>query len=593
VPARQPSLLSQIGEDTGWRALETLPVLDSRFRRLAFDSEWTGTDWRGEDKPVGYSFALEDGRNFYLPIGHQGGGNLDAGLVHRWMRDNLKGKTIVTLSGKGDLNMSRKMGVDLEALGCKINEVQHKAALLSDMRRSFKMEDLAKDFLGKHKGEIERKDIWQLPASDVGPYAEQDARLTLEIDDALIPKIREEQLERVLDLEDSLIWCTLEMERNGVPLNVNKLYRWKSEINRRFEKIILLIAEGTGVKCNPNSANDLATLFGILGLTYHRTPPTLNYPNGQPSFTDEFLKSVKNEYVQLVREGRALDSLSSKYVAKYAKELINGFLYYQLHQLKGDEYGTIAGRYSSSKVNIQQVFKPSKQFKKIGLTSYMIRELFEPAPGMLWLRADASQIEFRGFVHYSKSERLIKIYNENPEADFHTEVSEICKIDREPAKTINFLMLYGGGRDKLAFQLGLSRTESDIMYEEYCNRFPETRTLMDTVMSVAKNRGYVKTIMGRRARFPNGERLHIALNRVLQGTAADIMKLKLLQAYNERKQLELTIRLTVHDELDGDVPGVEHGKRVKEMLESPIEGLGIRVPILWETKTGANWGACS
>lgn len=589
----QGNLLSQLAT-TDWKPPASLPEFDSRYQRIAFDSEWDGVDWHGDSMPVGFSFATENGDKWYLPVGHKGGGNLDKGLVRRWMNAELKGKTLVTLSGKGDIQMTRKFGVDLEELGCKINEVQHKAALLSDQRRSFKMEDLAWDVLKKRKVDIDRSKIWEYPSSLVGPYAEEDAALTLELDTAYKPMIAAEELNTVLDLEDSLIYCVCEMERNGTPLDVNLLTDWNTKTRRRFERIVSMVLEETGMKVNPNSSIDLARLFDMQGLPYGRTPPTDAFPEGQPSFTDKFLKSVDNEFVALVREARGLDSLRAKYLNKYAKAIRNGILYYQLHQLKGDEdYGTISGRFSSSKVNIQQVFDPERQAEKLGSTDYLVRYLFVPGEGKLWIKADASQIEFRLFVHYSRSARLIKIFNEHPETDFHQQVADMCKILRKPAKNINFGRLFGMGRDKMAAQLGLSRKDSDLLYEAYDEKFPETRDLMNEVMAVAKNRGYVKTILGRRARFPGGERIHSSLNRVIQGTAADILKLKLLAVYNMRKALGFLMRLTVHDELGGDIERKEQAKRIKEVLDEPIAKLGIRVPLPWDVKVGPNWGACS
>jgi len=590
----QGSLLSQISPDTGWRAPESLPVLDSRFKRLSYDCEADGVDWHGDSMPVGFSFCLEDHRKFYLPVNHRGGGNLDKGVVRRWMQNELKGKTLVTLSGKFDIQMARKFGVDLEEIGCSIREVQHKAALLSDQRRSFKMDDMLFDFLKRRKHDIDRSRIWELPAYEVGPYAESDAEDTLDLDDHLAPLVTEQELDGVLDLEDSIVYAVCEMERNGVPLDLELLNRWSTKSRRRFENIVFMISQATGLKVNPNSGHDLAQLFGLLQLEYPRTEPTERFPNGQPSFTDEFLKEVNHEVVQLVREGRGIDSLDSKYFRKYLKAQRNGILYYQLHQLKGDaDYGTISGRFSSSHVNIQQVFDPERQADKTGLRDFLVRYLFKPAPGCYWLKADASQIEFRFFVHYSRSARLIKIFNDYPDTDFHEQVAEFCSIKRKPAKTVNFLMLYGGGKDKLAFQLGTGRKESDALYAEYNKRFPETRDLMDEVMRVAKTRGYVKTIKGRRARFPNGERLHSALNRVLQGSSADYLKIKLRQLYNARKRLGLLLRMTVHDDFGGDLKDPKMGEKVKELLEEPVPELKMRVPLKWDVDVASSWGEAS
>ncbi len=586
-------MLSQVSPDTGWRAPETLPDLSNYHGRIGFDSEWDGTDWHGSSLPVGFSFALENGFKMYLPVGHQGGGNLDKRRVRDWMNRELAGKTLVTCSGKGDIQMTRKFGVDVEAIGCKIREIQYAAALLSDQRRSFALDDLAFDLLGKKKVPIDKSRIWELPAYEVGPYAEEDAQLTLDCDTTLTPKIHAEDLGRVLDLENSLIYCVCEMERNGVPLDVEMLNYWKRSIRQRFESIVTEINRVCGLKVNPNSSHDLAKLFNVLQLAYPRTEPTEKFPIGQPSFTDEFLETIEHDLVAKAREGRGIDSVDSKYVGKYLKEQRGGFLYYQLHQLKGDDYGTISGRFSSSKVNIQQVFDPERQADKQENRNYLIRYLFKPERGKFWFKADASQIEFRLFVHYSRSQRLIKTFTDTPDVDFHQQVADLCHIERKPAKNINFGKLFGMGRDKMARELGLSRTASDKLFAAYDEKFPETRTLMDEVMGVAKNRGYVKTLLGRRARFPNGERLHSALNRVIQGSAADVLKIKLKQVYDARKDLQLLMRITVHDELDGDIPDPSCAGRIKELLEEPIPELGIRVPLLWDASVGENWGDVS
>jgi DNA polymerase-1 len=619
-PEQIGSLLSQCSPDTGWRAPEALPYLDSRFKRVGFDIESDGVEWYGRSLPVGYSLALEDGRRFYLPVRHRGGGNLDLGLVKRYCNAELRGKTLVTTGGKFDLQMSRKDGIDLESLGCTIRENQYACALLSDVRRSFSVEDMSQDFLGKGKLDLDRSRIWELPSYEVGPYAEEDAALNLQLDDYFTEQIRKEELDAVLKLENELIFCVCEMERNGAPVNMELLKTWRKRARERVSEIIYKVQTGSGLRVNPNSSGDLAALFGLLNLQYPRTEASPKFPNGQPSFPDSFLRTVRHPLVQLLREARTLDSLESKYLGKYEDGTVGDLLFYQLHQLKSNEYGTISGRFSSSALNngkvgcnIQQVFDPERQAKKMGYDEavesgdytnvpYLVRNLFCPRPNRVWFKADASQIEFRLFVHYSGSERLIRMYHEaydemrrNPGArdlDFHKVVADICRISRKDGKNINFGMLYGMGKDKMSFQLGRPRFETDAMYQEYNERFPETRTLMDTVMSVAKRRGYVRTILGRRARFPEGERLHSALNRVIQGSAADVMKTKLKDVYNRRKELGLTMRFTVHDELDGDLEDSRMELKVKEVLEAPMEGIPLKIPLVWTTKVGDCWGAC-
>jgi DNA polymerase-1 len=584
------SLLAGITPDTGWRPPEFLPVLDERYKEVGFDCETDGTDWQGRSQPIGFSLALEDGTKRYLPVAHRGGGNLDPVRVRQYLNTELKGKHLAVAEGKFEVQMCRKWGVDLEALGCKLHEIQHRAALLSDVRQDLSLEGLGQAVLGRGKLGIERKNIWELPSYEVGPYAEEDAALTLELKKAYEPLIAAEGLDEVCALEDHLIYCICEMERNRVPLDMPLLERWNAETQQRYNQAIFSIYNHTGLNINPNSSGDLQRLFNQLDLGYGRTG------TGAASFTDEFLKTIDHEDVAAARAARSLSSLQSKYLKPYYEigKKTGGFLHYRLHQLKGDEYGTVSGRFSSSSKNIQQVFAKNRQIKKFGgLKDFIIRELFIPRPGRRWVSADAKQIEFRLFAHYARSKKLNAIYAANPDVDFHDVVAEMIRrireIDRDGAKTTNFARLYGSGLAKTAFTLGISTDEAQELLDDYDSAFPEARKLMNTAMQLARVRGHVKTIMGRRARFPEALRLHSALNRVIQGSAADVMKRKLLQVYNLRKWLDLHLFFTVHDELDGDTGSNDCVQKLKQVLDEPDERLGLRIPILWDVGTGKNW----
>ena len=254
-------------------------------------------------------------------------------------------------------------------------------------------------------------------------------------------------------------------------------------------------------------------------------------------------------------------------------------------------FGTISGRYSSSSVNIQQVFAPSKQIKKMGFSEFLIRELFIPRPGRRWVRADAKQIEYRIFVHYSKSERLIQRYREDPDLNFHKEIQEMVQqytdINYDNTKNLNFAKLYAAGIDKIAAMTGMSRNDAESLVKEYDRAVPEAKAIVRQAMNIAKERGHVLTILKRRARFDTPEtadRIHSAFNRVCQGSAAEIMKLKILETYNERKFLNLHMFFTVHDELDGDTDSDQDAARFRELLDTQIEELKMRVPIRWDVQ---------
>jgi DNA polymerase-1 len=226
-----------------------------------------------------------------------------------------------------------------------------------------------------------------------------------------------------------------------------------------------------------------------------------------------------------------------------------------------------------------------------GAEDYLIKRLFRPAAGQ-WLAADAKQIEYRLFAHYADSAKILGRYAENPETDFHAIVRELIgearpSITRTEVKTFNFLKIYGGGVGAAARNLGVDEHTAGEISDAYDRQFPEARDLLGRAMRLAERRGWVKTMLGRRSRFPNGERAHKALNAVIQGTAADINKLVLVEAYKQRELLGLTLRLTVHDELDADLHDPSKLEAVRELLNTPV--VDTRVPVLWDVGVGATW----
>jgi DNA polymerase-1 len=283
-------------------------------------------------------------------------------------------------------------------------------------------------------------------------------------------------------------------------------------------------------------------------------------------------------------------------------------LRYSLYQLRGDEYGTVRGRFSCANKNLQQVFSVDRQRTAFGydgkdsshdLEIFLVRLLMIPQSGT-YLSADAKQIEYRLAAHFAGSPKLLNAYSLNPDIDFHQTVQDIItpfkKISRKDTKNVNFGKIYGGGRDTIARTLGLGRSEADQIIEIYDRMFPEFKQLLKRAAKLAEHRGYVKTVLGRRARF--GEHLglpgtfyHKALNYVIQGSAADIMKQKLVELHKERHRTGFVMRQTVHDEVDGDATQPETAAMVHEILNR--QSFKVSVPILWEVKTGATWADCA
>jgi len=491
-----------------------------------------------------------------------------------------------------------KWDVDLEAQGCTVSDVGHTAALLDDHRKEFTLEALSQDILGqgKVKGlEVDR--MAEYPAWAVEAYAKQDINLVDLLLDKLEPLIREQDLGRVQQLEDDIIFPTCEMERNGAPLDLALLNQWCNESEQLTLRLLWEISDELGIKVEPTPAG-LAKLFNHLDI--YNPYLTDGGPKGdkpkKPSFKHEILQKFDHPIVQKACLIREHISLRNKFLTTYRTRVDpDGILRYALHQMRWDKGGTVSGRYSSSEmvkgdgVNIQQVAKPSKQ----KIREFIIRRLFVPLMG-LWLSADAKQIEYRLFGHFSQAPKILAAYAENPETDFHRTVMLMVQrtkeINRDRTKDINFAKVYGAGLEKIAYMLGVSQDEARGFVAAYDTEFPEARALLMKASRIAKERGYVKTLLGRRAWFPRGEFLHAALNRVIQGSAADINKMKIIELHRERKHTGFKMRFTVHDEVDGDVPDQEAARRVAEILNR--QSIELRVPILWDVKTGANWGAC-
>jgi DNA polymerase-1 len=351
-----------------------------------------------------------------------------------------------------------------------------------------------------------------------------------------------------------------------------------------------------GWDVNPDKPEHMSRLFREQGIQSDKLTDT-----GRESFDSSVMAEYANNPViaQVIKVSHLAD-LRSKFIVPYAEAVQGDRLRFSLHQLKGDQFGTVSGRFSSSKpegtkkgANIQQVMGVEKQ-KQRG-DPYIIRELFVPEPGKLLFSADMMQVEYRIFASMANSRAILDVYKADPRADFHQIVCDIVQpykpgFSRKSAKGLNFTILFGGGAAKTAEVLGVDEATGEAMRNAYFKAFPEARRLMKLAQETASQRGYVRTSSGRRCRFPNAQRTHKALNAAIQGTAADVNKQKLVDLYTERKRLGLTLRLTVHDEVVGDVADAEAAQQVTEVLNR--QTFPSRVPLLWSSATGPNWASC-
>jgi DNA polymerase I-like protein with 3'-5' exonuclease and polymerase domains len=642
---------------TDWCPRDPPRIASAGIREIFADYETTGLKWWAGHRPVGLGVLLPDGTSDYLAWGHRGGkNNLTEAQFVAWANEELRDVRWTNLNTRFEGHMSRVIGIDTERLGITFSDVGHYAALLDDHRFSFSQEALVHEFL-KDEEKVKQVNgvtldmtrVAQYPADVIGVRAMADVRQVKKLKDVFWPMLDKEGLQNVRRLEDDFIRVVIEMEKNGSPIDLVLLDKWSREIPQKCEEILYQLKKNLGFYIDPGTTNGMVKLFN-----HEKLPMTERTDTGQPSFKSAYLATFPhNENVQLARRYRSLKSLEAKYLKKYARNHVNGVIYYAIHQLRSikdetdeDAAGTITGRCSSSAftwkdkgkkhefgVNIQQVAKPVKQIKRQGHDDYIIRELHIPTPGNQWLSADARQIEYRLFAHYANNPKMIQRYKDDPLLSYHEEMHGDLKpyvpdITYGQTKDVNFAYIYAAGVAKMGWMLsyitetelkeirrnGTQRTDPRLdpvreIRKIYARINPEVEPLLrrashlampkcneycrqwDHLHKTEKHRGYIMTLDGRRGRFPTGDRVHKALNMVIQGGAASIAKRKAIDLHNARDYTGLQLCFVVHDENDGIVsPDPIHAKRVQEVLDT--QSFPLRVPILWDVNTGVNWRAC-
>lgn len=607
-----------------------LPEIPSAVKVLYVDHESSGLRWDKGDRSVGRAVKPKGLPAFYLPTGHASE-NLDPEKVREWERREYAGRRIVNINTKFDAHMSREDGVDW-SICSSLGDVGHQEALIDDHERRFGLQHLSEKYglSGKLKAvhgiPLDKSRMREYPAGVVAPYACADVELVEAIDDAQQERLDALSLRRVQALEDELILPVAEMEMNGFPIDRPLLEQWTKEVEQARLRALWRLERDSGVMLNPDAGESWAKLFQAIGLDLADVPRT---DRGALSFEDEYLDTIEHDGVRLGRAAKKLGSLNQKFFVPWLESLgADNILRFHFRQLMSDDGGTVSGRFSASTFEkkgnqVQQAAQPNKQFKSMGFvqdllglsTFFPVRRLFKPGAGQ-WGGGDSRQIEYRLFAHYSGSPRLLRAYAENPWTDFHNIVMAMLQvfrpdIIREHVKNVNFMKVFGGGQAKLAQMLRLAESEAKRLNEQYAQAFPEVRPLQDRMMHLAmpkhatgkwacgatcrrlraqgfQHQGFVETLLGRRCTFPNGWRIHKALNAVIQGTGADWHKRVLIEVHKHRKDLEYVPRLTNHDEIGGDVLNPDKFGRLQDLLNTQWYP-EIKVPILWSCGLGPNW----
>lgn len=617
-----------------WQPPEILPDLSSA-NIIALDCETRDPNLktrgpggvRKDGHVAGVSLATDTGITIYLPIGHQAGGNLDKGLVKRYLK--------AQLGREHQEKVGANLLYDLEWLKCDLDvdvkgqlyDVQAAEPLIDENNRSYSLERISRKYLGEGKDETLLKqatqaffgkaggkgDMWKLHSKYVGPYGEGDAYQTLHTFLAQREILHREGLWSIFLLEMRLLRVMFYMRLTGVPVDVARAERSLIELQRREAEAQKELNYMVGMNVNVWAANSLQAAYDHKGIQY---PKLLT---GNASFTQEWLKEQKDILSTKVLNVRKINRMWSTFVkGQVLDHHINGIVYCQFHANRGDSGGTVTGRFSSSNPNLQQVPSPEKD----PVLASFARSLFIPSEGCDWHCDDFSQIEPRIQLHYA----IMRGHTGAAEAaeimvkeglDFHTLTANITGLPRKKAKTINLGLSYGMGVAKLALDLGVTEFEAKEILAQYHGNMPFLKGITQEVNTRAEQQGYIKTLLGRKRRFDlweggrnqRGQALpsraeaiekyglpvrraftHKAFNALIQGSAADVIKKVMVDIYESGViEAGAQMHLTVHDELDFSVPRdkPELGKEIVNIMENSVK---LSIPFKVDNEIGPSWG---
>jgi DNA polymerase I-like protein with 3'-5' exonuclease and polymerase domains len=573
----------------------------SRYDLAAVDTETDGMGFR--NRPVGLSIKTADERKTYIRWGHQGGGNnCSLSEFRRWAKKELNrsGLTLVMHNAPFDMRMLKYVGVDLNH--SRVEDTGFVAALLNELEPSLALDELASKHAGIHKNDDELNlwcaehfggrptrraqagNYWRAPGTIVAPYAIGDVDMTLALYQMLRPRLSEEDLEDVYEMETSLLPILLRMHMEGVKIDVAYAEKLKKKLEIERDDMQVKWRKLCGGKdVNFRSGDQLTPIFEAAGIS---TPLT---KTGKKSFKKDYLEHVDHPLAQTKLKLAQLDHYINTFIDSYVLDNVddNGFIHGEFHPLRNDSYGTVSGRFSSGgALNLQNI--PARD----EVWAPLIRAMYVPrSRDHQWVKADYSQIEFRYLAHYEGG-RLMDAYNQQPDIDFHQMVADLTGIPRKPAKNINFGLVYGMGVALMAVKLGLPYNEARELLEEYHSRLPGVRKLYDRADRRAKKRGYIVTWGGRKRRFRRQGRsyqhTHKALNALLQGSAADLLKRAMIAVDQVIDWDEVRLHLTVHDELDFSSP--KGDKRWPKLIRETMEDFRLNVPVKADVEIGQNWG---
>ena len=605
---------------TEWVQPSSFPDL-SKYDEIAIDLETKDPElkkmgpgmFREVGNIVGFAVAVENWSG-YFPIRHEGGGNMDIRMVLNWIKEVLNTPaTKIFHNAMYDVCWLKSEGLNING---KIIDTMIATSLIDENRMRYDLNSVAKQYTGLSKNESSlteaaqawgidpKAEMYKLPAMYVGEYAEKDAEITLALWQELKKEINHQDLNSIFDLETNLFPCLVEMKAKGVRVDLDHAKTVEKNLIRTENNMLQSIKDEVGFIPDLWAARSIAKVFDHLKLDYPRTEKTK-----APSFTKNFLKNHNNFIINLINNARQANKARTTFMESIFRYVHKGRIHADINQLRSEFGGTITGRFSMTHPNLQQIPKSGTDMGN------QLRTIFVPEEGHTWGCFDYSQQEPRLVVHYAcltelpGSEEFKEKYKNDFSTDFHKIVSEMADIPRDKAKTINLGKFYGMGKNKLKGELGVPDEEASRIIRQYDSRVPFVKQLMNHASDRAERRGQIRTLLGRLCHFhlwePSQFGVHKplsheaalqehgpgikraftykALNKLIQGSAADMIKKAMLDLYKEK----ITPLIQIHDELNISVKDKAESDKVIEIMENAVS---LEVPNKVDYEKGKHWG---
>ena len=577
-----------------------------KSRLFSFDTETTDLNYMNAEL-VGISFAVKENEAAYVPLTHDYEGapkqlEIDYVLkaIKPLLEDSKQNKVGQNL--KYDRNVLANYNITLNGIA---HDTMLQSYVLDSVGSRHDMDSLALKYLGCntiHFEDIAGKGKKQLTFNQIeidtaSPYAAEDADITLRLHNTLWPKLQKEpDLLRVYEeIEIPLLPVLSNIETNGVYIDVGMLAKQSKQLEKSLATLEKKIFDIAGEEFNISSPKQLqAILFEKLGL-----PIVKKTPKGQPSTAEDVLQELAMDFPlpKSILEYRSLSKLKSTYTDKLPLQISEktGRIHTSYHQAVAS-----TGRLSSKDPNLQNIPIRSEEGRRI-------RQAFIAPKGYKIVAADYSQIELRIMAHLSEDRGLLDAFSHGVDVHrataaevFGTTLEEVSKEERRRAKAINFGLIYGMSAFGLGKQLGIGRNQAQEYVNLYFERYPGVATFMENTKELARNKGFVQTVFGRRLYLPdikhsNAQRRQYAertaINAPMQGTAADIIKLAMIntEKWISQSGLDIKMIMQVHDELVFEIKQASVNEAIAEIARCMESVTELKVPLKVDVGSGDNW----